>query len=73
MTFEVQKGIVHTRKSTICHVSERTWKARKYATVKPRSSVASHTRTQNFRVERYVLKVTQSPGSSRQHPAKTAA
>ena len=29
MTFEVQNGMVHTRKSTICPVSERTWKARK--------------------------------------------
>jgi len=29
ITFDVQNGIVHSRNSTVCHVSERTWKARK--------------------------------------------
>src|SRR6266550_7416775 len=73
ITFDVQNGIVHSRNSTVCHVSERTWKARKYARVKPRTSVTSHTSTQNFSVDRYVLKVTQRPGSSARHPANTDA
>jgi hypothetical protein len=29
MTFDVQKGMAHTRKRAICPASERTWKARK--------------------------------------------
>ena len=73
MTFDVQNGIVHTTNSIVWVASERTWKARKYARVKPRTSVTSHTSTQNFSVDRYVLKVTQRPGSSARHPANTDA
>ena len=35
MMFDVQNGIVHRRQSAICQVCERTWKARKKATVNP--------------------------------------
>jgi hypothetical protein len=52
MMFEVQNGIVQTRNSAICIVSERTWKARKYATVKPISIQNSHVRNVYFSVLR---------------------
>ena len=52
MMFDVQKGIVHNRNSTICHLSERTWNARKYATVKPIVSVNIHVRSVNLNVDR---------------------
>ena len=35
MMFEVRKGIVQIKNKTNCQMNERTWKARKYATVKP--------------------------------------
>ena len=45
MMFEVQNGTVHTRNSAICQRMLRTWKTRKYATVKPTTSVIAHTMT----------------------------
>ena len=50
MMFEVQNGIVQSRKSTICHFSSWTWKARKYATVKPMRSVKTQVRNANLKV-----------------------
>jgi hypothetical protein len=50
ITLEVQKGTVHSTNSTVCIVDERTWKARKYATEKPMSSVMPHTSRQNLKV-----------------------
>ena len=43
MMFEVQNGTVHSRNSAICHRMLRTWKTRKYDTVKPTTSVIAHT------------------------------
>ncbi len=51
ITFEVQNGMVHTSASTICQSGERTWKARKYATVKPITRVSAHTIAQNRAVD----------------------
>jgi hypothetical protein len=48
MMFEVQKGTVQARKKKIFHSRERTWKTRKYETVKPITRVIAHTMTENF-------------------------
>ena len=68
MTFDVQNGIVHKRKSTICMVSDRTWKTRKYAMVNPSTSVTAHTTAHSSSVDQYVLNVRHNPGSSSAHP-----
>ena len=51
MTLDVQNGTVHSTKSSVCMPAERTWKARKYATAKPSTSVMHHTSTLNLMVE----------------------
>ena len=68
MTFDVQNGIVHTRNSTICMVSDRTWKTRKYAMVNPSTSVTAHTTAHSLSVDQYVLNVRHNPGKSSAHP-----
>ena len=52
MMFDVQNGIVQSRNSAICHVNDRTWKARKYATVKPMIVQKNQVSTVNFKVFR---------------------
>ncbi len=52
ITFEVQNGIVQSRNSPIRTAPDRTWKARKYAMVKPSGRVMASVRTTNFTVDR---------------------
>ena len=52
ITLDVQNGTVQTMKSRVCMPTLGTWNARKYASVKPSTSVISQTRKQNFRVDR---------------------
>ncbi|MDT4850260.1 hypothetical protein FQZ97_844060 [compost metagenome] len=52
ITLEVQNGTVHRMNSAVCMPDERTWKARKYATAKPSTSVMPQTSRLNFSVDK---------------------
>src|ERR1700712_5207694 len=58
ITLLVQNGTVQSRNKSVCVPTERTWKARKYASVKPITSVNAQTVKQNLKVDRYVFSVT---------------
>ncbi len=58
MTFEVQNGIVQSRKRPICHFRFRTWNTRKYEQVKPISMVATRVSAAYFSVFRNSVSVT---------------
>ena len=58
MIFDVQNGTVQSKKSPICIGSDRTWKAKKYATVKPMSKQQAQVMPVNISVFIYTDNVT---------------
>src|SRR5206468_7673526 len=72
ITFDVQNGIVQMTKSTVCAAVERMWKARKYASEKPSTSVTAHAASEKRSVDQYVFSVTHGSARSAQ-PAKIVA
>src|SRR3990167_4282702 len=52
ITLDVQNGMVHKTNSTTCTPLDLTWKARKYDTVNPMTSVSNHTSKLNLKVDR---------------------
>src|SRR5881628_3014364 len=64
MTLEVQNGTVQRRNSAICTRTLRTWKTRKYETVKPITSVIAHTISAYVIVFAYSAYVRDDPNTS---------
>src|SRR5262245_62288735 len=64
MTLDVQNGTVQSRNRAICQRTLRTWKTRKYETVKPITSVMAHTISAYVIVLAYRAYVRGDPNSS---------